>query len=166
MTEDGRAVANFILDYCEEGGIAVTNLSLQKLMYFCHVWSLVRLKQPLVKQSFEAWEFGPVLPFLYREFKNFDRNPITTRCQKKNFATGELEVVEKFKDPSVSAFLREILLFYSRLSSGQLVELSHVENGPWHKVWFHDGSIHPGMKIRDKDILSFYSRGGAASTLQ
>ena len=78
MAYDGRAVANFILDYCDQRGRPVTHTALQKLAYFCHAWSLVQLHQPLVKQKFEAWDFGPVLPYLYREFKNYDRAPVKT----------------------------------------------------------------------------------------
>lgn len=56
MSLDGRAIANFVLDYCEKHARPVTNLSLQKIIYFCHVWSLVKLQKPLVKQQFEAWQ--------------------------------------------------------------------------------------------------------------
>ena len=73
---DGRAIANFILDYCDSRGSRVTNLALLKLVYFCHVWSLIKLGRPLVRHKFEAWELGPVLPYLYRAFKKFDRAPI------------------------------------------------------------------------------------------
>ena len=70
MTHDGRAVANFVLDHTDRLGASLTNLSLQKLVYFCHVWSLIGLHKPLIRHSFEAWECGPVLQYLYREFKN------------------------------------------------------------------------------------------------
>ena len=36
MTHDGRAIANFILDAADRDGRAISNLSLQKLVYFCH----------------------------------------------------------------------------------------------------------------------------------
>ena len=74
---DGRSIANFVLDFCERNGRTVTNLSLQKIVYFCHVWSLIELGKPLIRHKFEAWEYGPVLPYLYREFKGFDRSPIS-----------------------------------------------------------------------------------------
>jgi uncharacterized phage-associated protein len=46
--------------------------------------------------------------------------------------------------------------FYSQLRAGQLVELSHVQGGPWHAVWNHSGMINPGMKIDDAEIRKFY----------
>lgn len=59
---DGREVANYILDYANDNGIPMINLGLQKITYFCHVWFLISVGKPLIKQNFEAWEFGPVLP--------------------------------------------------------------------------------------------------------
>ena len=79
MTHDGRAIANFVLDEADCIAVAVSPLALQKIVYFCHVWSLIGLGKPLIKQSFEAWEHGPVLQYLYREFRLFGARPITAR---------------------------------------------------------------------------------------
>ena len=157
MSHDGRGIANFILDVCDELGRDVTNLSLQKLVFFCHAWYMVRTRKPLIKHQFEAWQFGPVLQYLYREFKPLDREPIRERCKKINLCTGKREVVQIDLSPEESQFLREVVSFYSKLSAGTLVELSHTEGGPWHNVWNHEGHVNPGMKISDASILDFYS---------
>jgi len=86
MSHDGRAVANFVLDVCEQAGREVTNLSLQKIVFFCHAWSLAVRKEPLVKHEFEAWQFGPVLQYLYREFKVAEREPIRERVLARALA--------------------------------------------------------------------------------
>jgi uncharacterized phage-associated protein len=168
MTEtyDGRAVANFILDYCDGRGRSVTNLALQKLVYFCHVWSLIALGGPLVRHKFEAWEFGPVLPYLYRSFKNYDRAPIVGRATQIDPSDGKQRVVGYDFSFETDSLLREIVEFYSRLRAGDLVELSHVEGGPWHSVWNHAGAVNPGMKIDDMSILEFYSKVPAPFSIQ
>src|SRR4051812_4161867 len=94
MTHDGRAVANFVLDCADRFGVSVTNLSLQKLVYFCHVWSLIDLRKPLIRHSFEAWEYGPVLQYLYREFKGLGASPIKTRARRLDPFSGRSEVVQ------------------------------------------------------------------------
>jgi uncharacterized phage-associated protein len=157
MPYDGRAVANFILDHCDRKGRQVTNLALQKLVYFCHVWSLVRLNRPLLKHRFEAWEFGPVIPYLYREFKNFDCAPVRTRATRLEPKDGSLKVVEYAFDSETANLLEDIVEFYSRMRAGDLVELSHVKGGPWDCVWHHQGKVNPGMKIDNRHIASFYS---------
>ncbi len=75
MSVDGRSVANFVLDFCAERKRVVTNLTLQKTVYFCHVWQLLVMHQPLVKHAFEAWQHGPVLSYLYRDFKEYALRP-------------------------------------------------------------------------------------------
>lgn len=166
MAYDGRAVANFILDHCDGQDRSVSNLSMQKIIFFCHAWSLITLKEPLVKQNFEAWEFGPVLQYLYREFRSFDRFPIQSRATKLNPFTGVKEVVGYHFPPHTVEFLRSIIDFYSQLAPGDLVQLSHVEGGPWHKVWFHKGKVNPGMKIDNEEIAAFYAKAPRPYVLQ
>lgn len=166
MPQDGRAIANFVLDECDKRGVEVTNLSLQKIVYFCHVWSLIELKTPLITQRFEAWEFGPVLPYLYREFKGFDRSPIRGRATRIDVRTGQSQVVSYAFDSSTTDVLTKIVAFYSRLRPGDLVELTHAKDGPWYNVWNHAGSVNPGMKIADEEIVRFYSKRVAPYILQ
>src|SRR6185312_8129202 len=160
MSYDGRAVANFVLDTCKADGKEITNLSLQKIVYFCHVWSLVKLKKPLVKQKFEAWQFGPVLQYLYREFKEFERNPITSRARRLNHSTGELEVVPYEFDEDTERLLRNVVDTYSSISAGNLVRISHASGSPWDEVWNHDNKVNPGMVIENDAIHKYYSRTG------
>src|SRR6266481_5329819 len=111
MTHDGRAVANFVLDHCERKGRPVTNLSLQKIVYFCHAWSLTKLGRPLIRHSFEAWQHGPVLQYLYREFKGFDRSPIRGRAKKIEPVTGEKILVGYEFDESTRQLLEQVVEF-------------------------------------------------------
>ncbi|MGZ0189059.1 MAG: Panacea domain-containing protein, partial [Alphaproteobacteria bacterium] len=46
-------------------------MQLQKLLYFCHGWNLEIRGEPLVADSFQAWQYGPVHPSVYREFRYF-----------------------------------------------------------------------------------------------
>ena len=163
---DGRAVANFVLDFCDARGRIVTNLSLQKIVYFCHVWSLVACGRPLFKHQFEAWQYGPVLQYLYREFKSFDDRPITTRAKRINSTTGGREIVPYGFDTETAALLDRVVDFYSRLRAGDLVALSHVRGGPWDEVWNHGGTVNPGMKIGEDAIRRFYSEARPPFSIQ
>lgn len=144
----------------------MTNLALQKLVYFCHVWSLIGLGSPLVRHKFEAWEFGPVLPYLYRAFKNYDRAPIVGRATQIDPSDGKQRIVGYNFSSEADSLLRETTEFYSRLRPGDLVELSHAKGGPWHSVWHHAGTVNPGMKIDDVSILEFYSKVPAPFSIQ
>ena len=158
MTYDGRAVANYVLDACAASGCVVTNLSIQKIVFFCHAWCLGRLKRPLIRHEFEAWEYGPVLQYLYRDFNSFGSSPITSLAVGLNPETGKKEIVRADFDSDVLQLLEEVVSFYSRRTSGELVKLSHVTDGPWFNVWNQGVSLNPGMRIKNEDIESFYSR--------
>jgi uncharacterized phage-associated protein len=166
MSYDGRAVANFVLDECAAVGVPVTHLALQKLVYFCHVWSLIELGRPLVRQSFEAWQHGPVLQYLYREFKGFGDAPVTSRAVKQNPTTGCLEPARHEFDQLTAVLLTKVVAIYCRLSASTLREMSHAPGGPWDRVWHHGGKINPGMRIDNREIERFYSRIRLPVTLQ
>ena len=154
---DGRALANYILDFCDAQKRPITNLSLQKIVFFCHVWTLIDFDKPIIKQEFEAWEFGPVLQYVYREFKNAGDSPILNRAKKLDPVTGQHVIVENTLPNEIRVHLNNILNFYTRLSAGQLVNLSHVKSGPWEQVWNHAGKTNPGMRISNDAIKMFYS---------
>lgn len=158
MSLDGRAVANFTLDFCDAKGREISNLSLQKIVYFCHVWSLIELRRPLVKHLFEAWQFGPVLQYLYREFKKFEDRPISGRATKSDPSTGAKDIVAYDFDGETEELLQRVVDFYSRLRASDLVALSHAKGGPWDEVWNHRGAANPGMRIEENVIASYYSK--------
>ncbi|MFV1985066.1 MAG: Panacea domain-containing protein [Thiohalomonadales bacterium] len=163
---DGREVANYILDYADENGISVTNLGLQKITYFCHVWFLISANKPLIKQNFEAWKFGPVLPYLYRFFMEFGDQKITSRVTKLDSKTGNKIIARIDMDKDEESLLEKIVSFYSRLSVNQLVEQSHVSGGPWYEVWHHEAKVNPGMQISNQAILNFHTSNKMPYTLQ
>jgi uncharacterized phage-associated protein len=54
---DPRIVANYMLEIADSKSIALTNLALQKLLFFAHAISLVEKKKALVSGYFEAWQY-------------------------------------------------------------------------------------------------------------
>ena len=72
---DGRAIANYMLQFAMGRDIPLTNLQLQKIIFFAHGTYLTQFNSPLVINRFEAWEHGPVIPELYHALKQYgDRN--------------------------------------------------------------------------------------------
>lgn len=166
MPHDGRAIANFVLDHADRVGWEVTNLKLQKLVYFCHVWSWIELRKPLIRHRFEAWRNGPVLPYLYRDFKELGSSPINTRALALDPETGARKPATYEFEPVTKELLERVLGFYGRLGTHMLVTLTHAKDGPWHKVWHHKDRVRPGMKISDTDIRHFYERIPAPIPIQ
>lgn len=67
------------LKICELGGWQVTNLQLQKILYLASMMYMGKNGgEPLIKDHFEAWDYGPVVPALYHEVKMYGASPIRT----------------------------------------------------------------------------------------
>lgn len=123
-----------MLDEGHRHGRPITNLALQKLLYFAHALFLIERKQPLVSGYFEAWEFGPVHPAVYQSFKVARDRPITFRALKRNLITGATEEIESPLEPNVTQHVSRIMAQYGALTPGQLVKISHAKGAPWHFV--------------------------------
>jgi len=154
---DVRALANEILDEADSQGISVTNMAVNKIVYFVHCDYLVENKQPLVRAKIEAWQHGPVFREVYHEFKKWGDAPILSRAVKVDPDTGEAIVAKATFGHNERAYIKDLINRYIGFSAAHLRAISHVEGGPWHKVWGHDGKTNPGMKITDDLIFRHYS---------
>jgi uncharacterized phage-associated protein len=70
-------VANYFLkrQVVEEGDL-MTNLKLQKLVYYAQGFYLAMTSNPLFNEPIEAWAHGPVCVPLYHEYKGYESGAI------------------------------------------------------------------------------------------
>jgi len=154
---DARAVANFILDEADSIGIWLSNLALQKILYFAHGWSLVLHRRPLVRQSFEAWEHGPVIRDVYGAFKNHGSKPITkTRAVIFDVSTRSECIAKEYFEKQEEFLILDNLKYYGRINAFKLSTMTHTTGGPWDIVWSKKTEANIGMKISDQSILDFF----------
>lgn len=71
----GMQVANYVVKYYNDkkennNFKPLTNLKLQKVLYFIQGWSLAKFNDPIINEPFEKWKYGPVIRSVYREFKS------------------------------------------------------------------------------------------------
>lgn len=151
---DPRSIANLMLDEADRNGINLTNLALQKLLYFAHGIFLNETKQPLVKGYFEAWQYGPVHPLAYKAFRASGSGPIRERAEAQDALTGERKQLCQPDAPAIRQLVQQVLNSYGRLSVGRLVDLSHAKNSPWHHIVDKGRtSVAFGLRIPDAVIL-------------
>lgn len=157
---DPRAVANLLLDLAgheEDCPLPISNLALQKLLYFAHGHFLIRTGKPLVQGAFEAWTFGPVHPAVYQAFKGEADRPIQTRALARNVMTGATSPLALPDNADVRRTLRDVLRSYGHLTPGRLVDISHAKNGPWWTVVNKaKTSIALGLRIPDDVTLECF----------
>ena len=154
---DPRRICNMMLD--EAGTRPITNLALQKLLYFAHGIYLVETTFPLVTGYFEAWQYGPVHPLAYMAFRAAGDRPIDFRALRRDPLTGQISALDGPVDEDAIGCVRRVMMTYSRMTPGRLVELSHATGAPWHFVVDKARtSTAFGMRIRDSVILSLFKK--------
>lgn len=156
---DPRSLANFVLDYAEAADFKLTNLSLQKHLYYCHGWTLATYGRPLVNVEFEAWSFGPVSRLVYFQFNKFRRAPISERAFYLSPLGARLNLVGYSLSRPMVAFLQHIINEYKIYSPIQLSNLTHEFGSPWHETWTR-GEVEaiPQMRIKNSEILAYFQR--------
>ncbi|KMT32021.1 Panacea domain-containing protein [Melissococcus plutonius] len=63
-------IADYIIDLCDQKGIEINNLKLQKIMYYLQARYLTDTGKPLFDESIQKWRYGPVIPSVYHEYKD------------------------------------------------------------------------------------------------
>lgn len=150
---DPRAVANLLLREARSRGHHVSNLKLQKLLFLCHAFYLVETGAPLVRGSFEAWQYGPVHREVYDAFKRFGAKPITDDADKFDPVTGTRKQLSIPEDRRALDTIRKVMQFYGEKTPRELVELTHAKDGPWdHVVAAAKNKANLGLKIDDEVI--------------
>ena len=70
----------------------ITNLKLQKMLYFAQVYFLATMNRPLFSDRIEAWEYGPVVPCIYRQYK---KTEATRLYPKKTHPRSRMRIKRK-----------------------------------------------------------------------
>ncbi len=161
---DVRAIGNWFLDRAARDGEQLTAMKLQKLAYVAHGWHLALTGRPLAHDAVEAWKWGPVFRSLYREFREYGADPIESRAMAFDGADlVEKEIgIDDYSniDPSVTKpFLDNVWDLYGKYSAGQLSDITHRKDTPWHKMYTQMGNrILPFAVISNELIAEHYEK--------
>jgi uncharacterized phage-associated protein len=159
MAYDVREIGNAILDIADQRGIALSNLSFNKIIYFAHAWYLAAESCSLVDSPFEAWRFGPVHPQIYQQMKRFGDKPINGRLTRIDVDTGRDVPFEVCLDQDIMAHVRTITEFYGFRSASWLVNASHEPGAPWDQIWSAaESEPDPGMIIPDAVTREYFAQ--------
>jgi uncharacterized phage-associated protein len=154
------AIANEFLMLANKDNIDVSNLKLMKICYIAQGLSLSILKKPAFLDSIEAWQYGPVIPSIYHEFKRFRSEPI------RNYRSSELDANFELKESELNdSQLKKIVQLtwnlYGNMSAQVLVDLTHQQGTPWFATFSERENIINNVLIKqyyDKFIINLRKR--------
>ena len=134
-------IAVYVINSSIDAGYPVSNLQLQKILYFIQVEYYRRKGTPLFGDDFRAWQYGPVVPEIYRLFSIWGGSKISTKITAET-NTVSAEVAEII-DPVISE--------YRQKNPWDLVEEAHKKDSPWDETMVKCGNdaIIPKELIRE-----------------
>lgn len=139
---DAKDIAEwFLMRVDDTAGDSISNLKLQKLVYYAQGCHLALHGKPLFGQPIQAWEHGPVVPDLYHSFKQYGSGAIP---KPDDFD------LEKF-DQETCNLLEEVFEVYGQFSAWKLRNMTHAE-APWRDAY----SAGPSTTITHEALAEFF----------
>lgn len=127
-----RDVADYFLRLVEpDCGDCLTNLRLQKLLYYAQGLNLAIHGTPLFPEEIRAWAHGPSVPEVYHAFKQYgaDAIPLPFKLDFDKFGGEAREV------------LNEVWNVFGQFSASRLRAMTH-EEPPWRRTAIGDVIQH------------------------
>lgn len=103
--------------------VLMSNLRLQKVLYFIQLAYLQSHSAPFFADPIEAWKYGPVVPNVYRAFAVFGGRPIRLKPSEGDIALKNINKNDQ-------AFIDNVLQATAKFNINQLVDITHK-----HKAW-------------------------------
>jgi uncharacterized phage-associated protein len=132
----------FLAQANEDAGDLVSNLKLQKLVYYAQGFHLAVFGSPLFDEQIEAWTHGPVVPSVYHHYKHHGSGsiPFPTDFDAEVFSAEQIDL------------LNEVQQMYGQYSAWRLREMTH-EEAPW-KNNFKAGALN--LEIPKDEMQAFF----------
>lgn len=117
--------------------IEVTNLALQKLLYYVQVFFSAFNNKLAFSNKCSAWEYGPVFGIIYHKYKKFGKNPISDE-EPRNELTTELKETIDF-----------VIKYFGCFTGSVLMNFTHKEE-PWKQSFTKEE-----QEIDKEDLMNF-----------
>lgn len=135
------AVANFFIKKSLKTESLLTNMHLQKMVFFAHAAYFKKYGKPLFSDPVVAWQHGPVVVSLYHKLKQYEADKVTALiqrlepCGNKSFFPCKMVIPTIPKDDEeVVAFLNHAWKCLSEVPTWKLRAISHATGGAWYKT--------------------------------
>ena len=118
-------IAKYIVNYCTKKQRPVSNLKLQKMLYFTWIDYYRKTKNALFIDDICAWQLGPVVPETYYEFCSYAGTPIV-KTFDVNLSSEDFSCINQIIDS------------YITVPASVLVKKKKKKGGAWDRV-YQDG---------------------------
>lgn len=146
-------IARYIINYANSHDMIISNLKLQKILYFVQLEFLLN-KKTCFEDNIEAWDFGPVIPSVYHEFKQYGAFAIPKISYVYDDSDGLFNLKKISYKPHIEEcdkkIIEDVVNECNQYSAGQLVEITHNQS-PWKETYVP----HKNKKITIDSLKNF-----------
>lgn len=140
-----QEIAQYVIWFCDKQNYAISNLKLQKILYFIQAEFLIETKKPCFEDQIEAWDFGPVVPSVYFEYRVYGGSNIP--------CTITLRMMRAFSK-KVRELIDGIVAECAKYSASTLVDITHSQS-PWIDAYNRPGINNP---ITNESIINYFKQ--------
>ena len=144
-----KEVAKYVICFCNSNNYAISNLKLQKILYFIQAEFLMDTQKPCFEDQIEAWDFGPVVPNVYFEYRIYGSCNIP--------CTTTLQIFTHTISQSARKLMDGIITQCAQYSASTLVDITHSQS-PWIDAYNHPGHNNP---ITNDSIMNYFRQVNA-----
>lgn len=139
MAYDVNEIAKKIIAKVDiDAGDVITNLKLQKLLYYVQGFYLAVFDKPLYDDEIEAWMYGPVVPSVYDYYASQGKSPLYN-----DDSYTPISLAEEEED-----LFNQVYDAYGQFSAVKLMNLTHEET-PWKSTEIGKGNIISKKILKD-----------------
>lgn len=138
-------IARYVITVSLDDGYPVSNLKLQKMLYFIQGVMLVKYKKKAFDEDLVAWQYGPVVKSVYFEFSSY----------------GAMPILLKYKDIQINDEQRSaadtVINSFLKVSAFTMVDETHREGSPWYTAYHSENNVINLEELR-KYFISEYTK--------
>lgn len=155
INEEDKVITNVSRYICNK--IEVTNLALQKLLYYVQLFTIGFHNKPAFTSVCKAWKYGPVFGTIYHKYKKFDKCIIEDKDKIEDI------------DEELLSVVNSVLKYFGCFSALMLKEFTHDEK-PWieareredqiiekNDMKKHSETIMKNLVIENVDDIKYYA---------
>lgn len=143
MEQTASGIAKYIIASFQKKQ-EISNLKLQKLLYYAQAWHLVLYDAALFDDKIEAWVHGPVVASVFREYREFGWKPLS------------VTEVCRISSVDVVSHLKEVIRVYGKFDAVMLERMTHRE-APWRDARGNLAPDEPSNRVITHEAMKkFY----------
>lgn len=137
-----RDIANYFLflDEFEESSEGISNLKMQKLLYYAFGFYAATYDEFLFQDDIAAWPYGPVVPELCEYYQQYKKDHIPFPSEVKSY--DEIDTLS----PQQEQLVKDIFDEFGQYSAWKLKDMTH-EEAPWMKYFRRENPVIPPEEL-------------------